>query len=152
MCRFSRMFDLVIVVILTLRCVGQWSTHKLRHILFIGVALILFQELENRRKNLGFPTLKNFTKVAKVNQRLTIGRGQDLHKNKREAGNPIINTLSKATSAIFSVCKRPTGTCLQSLEDTARYAGLLLAPAEGFGLRQRPYKAVLAHFWPLKKS
>ena len=43
------------------------------------------------------------------------------------------------------------------LEDTARYAGLLLAPAEGFGLRpraffalrtkKRAYYAALAHFW-----
>ena len=42
------------------------------------------------------------------------------------------------------------------LEDTARYAGLLLAPAEGFGLRPRLFLpfgqkkalyAVLAHFW-----
>ena len=43
------------------------------------------------------------------------------------------------------------------LEDVARYAGLLLAPAEGFGLRprlflpfgqkKRAYYAVLAHFW-----
>ena len=45
------------------------------------------------------------------------------------------------------------------LEDTARYAGLLLAPAEGFGLRprfflpfgkKRAYYAVwahLGHFW-----
>ena len=46
---------------------------------------------------------------------------------------------------------------LKVLDDTARYAGLLLAPAEGFGLRSRvflalrakktPYYAVLAHFW-----
>ena len=40
------------------------------------------------------------------------------------------------------------------LEDTARYAGLLLAPAEGFGRgffcpsgKKRAYYAVLAHFW-----
>ena len=30
------------------------------------------------------------------------------------------------------------------LEDTARYAGLLLAPAEGFGLRPRP---IFGDFW-----
>ena len=44
----------------------------------------------------------------------------------------------------------------RGLEGTARYAGLLLAPAEGFGLRprlflpfgqKRAYYAVLAHFW-----
>ena len=44
----------------------------------------------------------------------------------------------------------------RELEDTARYAGLLLAPAEGFGLRPRLFLpfgqkradyAVLAHFW-----
>ena len=34
---------------------------------------------------------------------------------------------------------------LNLLEDTARYAGLLLAPAEGFGLRPRPV-------WPLAKA
>ena len=39
---------------------------------------------------------------------------EDRNKHKREAGNPILNILSKATSAIFSVCKRQTGTCLQS--------------------------------------
>ena len=40
------------------------------------------------------------------------------------------------------------------LEDTARYAGLLLAPAEGFGRgffcplgKKRAFYAVLAHFW-----
>ena len=42
------------------------------------------------------------------------------------------------------------------LEDTARYVGLLLAPAEGFGLRPgffcpldkiRAFHAILAHFW-----
>ena len=40
------------------------------------------------------------------------------------------------------------------LEDTARYAGLLLAPVEGFGRgffcpsgKKRAYYAVLAHFW-----
>ena len=33
---------------------------------------------------------------------------------KRDAGNPILNTLSKATSFIFSTCEKPTGTCLQS--------------------------------------
>ena len=37
---------------------------------------------------------------------------------------------------------------IMRLEDTARYAGLLLAPAEGFGRGQkRAYYAVLAHFW-----
>ena len=43
-----------------------------------------------------------------------------------------------------------------TLEDTARYAGLLLAPAEGFGGgpgffcpsgKKKPYYAVLANFW-----
>ena len=48
------------------------------------------------------------------------------------------------------------------LEDTARYAGLLLAPAEGFSLRpraffplrakQKPYYAVLANFRPFLVS
>ena len=45
---------------------------------------------------------------------------------------------------------------LQLLEDTARYAGLLLAPAEGFGLRprakKRPYYAVLDNFRPFLVS
>ena len=34
---------------------------------------------------------------------------------------------------------------INKLEGTARYAGLLLAPAEGFGLRPRP-------LWPLAKA
>ena len=40
------------------------------------------------------------------------------------------------------------------LEGAARYAGLLLAPAEGFGLRPRPFFALRAKkgfsclFWP----
>ena len=45
---------------------------------------------------------------------------------------------------------------LQTLEDTARYAGRLLAPAEGLGRgffspsgKKRAYYAVLAHFWCL---
>ena len=33
---------------------------------------------------------------------------------KRDAGNHILNILSKTTSAISSPCKRPKGTCLQS--------------------------------------
>ena len=33
---------------------------------------------------------------------------------KRDAGNPIFNTLSNTTSMICSTCKRPTGICLQS--------------------------------------
>ena len=43
---------------------------------------------------------------------------------------------------------------LKSLEDTARYAGLLLAPAEAFGLRPRAVFALRAKiklimlFWP----
>ena len=46
---------------------------------------------------------------------------------------------------------------LQVLEDTARYAGLLLAHAECFGLRPRllclrAYYAVLAHFRPFSVS
>ena len=43
---------------------------------------------------------------------------------------------------------------INALEDTARYAGLLLAPAEGFGRgfffpsgKKRAYYAVLANFW-----
>ena len=40
-----------------------------------------------------------------------IGHGQLLCK--RNTGNPILNTLSKSTSAIFSACKRPTDICLQ---------------------------------------
>ena len=41
------------------------------------------------------------------------------------------------------------------LEDTARYAGLLLAPAEGFGLRPRLFfalrekKELFMLFWPI---
>ena len=42
----------------------------------------------------------------------------------------------------------------QALEDMARYAGLLLAPPEGFGrvffplrAKKRAFYAVLAHFW-----
>ena len=31
-----------------------------------------------------------------------------------------------------------------TLEGAARYAGLLLAPAEGFGLRPRPFSALRA--------
>ena len=44
---------------------------------------------------------------------------------------------------------------LLTLEDTARYAGLLLAPAEGFGLRPRLFFAIRAKkelfmlFWPI---
>ena len=44
---------------------------------------------------------------------------------------------------------------LPILEDTARYAGLLLAPAEGFGLRPRLFLALRAKkelfmlFWPI---
>ena len=37
------------------------------------------------------------------------------------------------------------------LESTARYAGLLLAPAEGFGLRLRPFWPSANPFWPLAK-
>ena len=33
------------------------------------------------------------------------------------------------------------------LEDTARYAGLLLAPAEVFFAKKRAHYAVSAHFW-----
>ena len=33
---------------------------------------------------------------------------------------------------------------LEPLEGAARYAGLLLAPAEGFGLRPRPFVALRA--------
>ena len=33
---------------------------------------------------------------------------------------------------------------LKGLEGAARYAGLLLAPAEGFGLRPRPFFALRA--------
>ena len=39
-------------------------------------------------------------------------------------------------------------TC--KLEDTARYAGFLVAPAEGFGFgrgKKKAYYAVLANFW-----
>ena len=43
---------------------------------------------------------------------------------------------------------------LSPLEDTARYTGLLIAPAEGFGQgfccpsgKKKSYYAVLAHFW-----
>ena len=48
---------------------------------------------------------------------------------------------------------------LVQLEDTARYAGLLIAPSEGFSLQPRlfcpsgkkkgAYYSVLAHFWQL---
>ena len=45
----------------------------------------------------------------------------------------------------------------KTLEDTARYASLLLAPTEGFGRgffcppgkKERAYNAVLANFWHL---
>ena len=36
--------------------------------------------------------------------------------------------------------------CLYILEDMARYAGLLRAPAEGFSQKKRAYYAVLANF------
>ena len=32
----------------------------------------------------------------------------------RDAGNPILNTFSKARGAIFLTYMRPTGICLQS--------------------------------------
>ena len=35
------------------------------------------------------------------------------------------------------------------LEDMARYAGLLLGPAEGFGLRPRPKKELSMMFCPI---
>ena len=41
------------------------------------------------------------------------------------------------------------------LEDTARYAGLLLAPAEAFGLRPKAFfalwakKELIMMFWPI---
>jgi hypothetical protein len=44
---------------------------------------------------------------------------------------------------------------LQTLEGTARYAGLLLAPAESFGLRPRIFlpfgqkKELIIQFWPI---
>ena len=44
------------------------------------------------------------------------------------------------------------------LEDTARYAGLLLAPAEAFGLRPRAFLALRANkglillFWPIFRN
>ena len=50
---------------------------------------------------------------------------------------------------------------LKTLEDTARYTGLLLAPAEGFGLRPRvvypvgktrPFYDVLVNFRPFLVS
>ena len=45
------------------------------------------------------------------------------------------------TVALFAVFKQYEGKFifLAQLEGTARYAGLLLAPAEGFGLRPRPF-------------
>ena len=61
--------------------------------------------------------------------------------------HPIRQTL---LNIVFMLC------LWTALEDTARYAGLLLAPAEGFGLWQRlflpfgqkkTYFAVLAHFF-----
>ena len=54
----------------------------------------------------------------------------------------------------FSVSRMRNFSFLIVLEDTARYAGLLLAPPEGFGRgffcpsgKKRAYYAVLAHFW-----
>ena len=38
----------------------------------------------------------------------------------------------------------PTKKLLNRLEGAARYVGLLLAPAEGFGLRPRPFFALWA--------
>ena len=50
----------------------------------------------------------------------------------------------------------PLFVCLYTLEDTARYAGLLLAPAEGFGLRPRLFlpferrrKKLIMLFWQI---
>ena len=59
---------------------------------------------------------------------------------------PLYNpTLYIALSSFLNLLK---------LEDTARYAGLLLAPAEGFGRgffcpsgKKKAYYAVLALFW-----
>ena len=58
--------------------------------------------------------------------------------------------ISEILSELESIKKK-------KLEDTARYAGLLLAPAESFGLchrlffallaKKRAYYADLAHFW-----
>ena len=56
---------------------------------------------------------------------------------------------------------RPLFFFIKRLEDTARYAGLLAAPAEGFGFwprfslpgrKPRAYYAVLAHFRPFLVS
>ena len=44
---------------------------------------------------------------------------------------------------IFLLCySKDIGDHGRELEDTARYAGLLLAPAEGFGLRPRAFFAL----------
>ena len=41
------------------------------------------------------------------------GIGKPKPTLKRDAGNPILNTLSEAAFAIFSACKKPTAICLQ---------------------------------------
>ena len=60
---------------------------------------------------------------------------------------------------VFCLVSEIKGILLNSLslllEDTARYAGLLLAPAEGFGLRPRAFfalrakKGLIMLFWPI---
>ena len=52
-------------------------------------------------------------------------------------------TYSEKKKKILQTFKKGPLTLI--LEDTARYKGLLLAPAEGFG-QKRVYYAILAHF------
>ena len=72
--------------------------------------------------------------------------------------------MNRTSPYILPLCKVLfPGSLHPLLEATARYAGLLIAPAEGFGLRpwlflafghgffcpsaKKTYYAVLAHFW-----
>ena len=60
---------------------------------------------------------------------------------------PLRHFPQPATIRRSSWCRHPICVILnyQTLEDMARYAGLLLAPAEGFGLRPRLFML----FWPI---
>ena len=60
----------------------------------------------------------------------------------------------KEVSEILPTGRQTTIAVLRTLEGAARYASLLLAPAEGFGLRPRRFFALGANtgllylFWP----
>ena len=67
-----------------------------------------------------------------------------------------VNTVATEDTIATVDIEAREDTVAIELEGTARYAGLLLAPAEGFGLRprlflpfgkKRAYYAVLANFW-----